>query len=122
KKNTPKNELAFKYDENFIKIFFTNFDYKNIRKIRLNYIINGLSNDTFFTEKGSNEIVLTGLAPGNYKLVVWYSFPESGISSNTEIWTIKIHPPWWRTWWFMSLVMLVFLTIVFSIYAYRLKQ
>lgn len=120
--SSVKNEINFNYKQNFIKLYFSNFEYFNTKDIRLNYIIKGLSKDTFYTEKGMNEIILTGLSPKNYELIVWYSFPESNICSEITKFNIKFKPPWWQTWWFFLIIFLILLLLIIYIHKYRLKQ
>ncbi len=117
-----QQNIKFNYHQNFIRIFFTNFDFANTKKLRLNYIVKGLSEDTFYTEKGVNDITLTGLAAGNYELITWMSYPESSIASPVAIYNISINPPWWQTHWFIALVVVVFLLLTYLLYRYRLRQ
>lgn len=119
-KGTEKLELT--HLQNFIRIAFTGFDFGNTENIRLNYVVNGLSADTFHTDKGLNELTLTGLAPGAYELTAWFSYPESGIHSETNRWLITICPPWWQTWWFYLVVFLVFMAVTYLVYRYRLNN
>lgn len=114
--------INFTYKQNFIRIYFTNFDYTNTKNTRLSYVIKGLSPDTLHTEKGVNDISLTGLAPDSYELVVWINYPESGVSSPATTIKISISPPCWQTWWFIAIVILLFLLITYGIYRYRLQQ
>jgi ligand-binding sensor domain-containing protein len=117
-----QQNIGFNYHQNFIRIYFTNFEYTNTKKLRLNYIVKGLSEDTFYTEKGINDITLIGLAAGDYDLVTWMSYPESGIASPVAVWAITISPPWWQTQWFIALVVVVFLLLTYLLYRYRLSQ
>lgn len=120
--SNQNNVLEFNHLQNYIRLYFTNFDYANTSKLRLNYVIKGLSKDTFITEKGINQIVLTGLAPKQYELLVWVSYPESDSSSAVTTWTITISPPWYLSWWFKISVVILFLSMVYLIYRFRLKQ
>ncbi|KAB2915968.1 MAG: hypothetical protein F9K23_09555 [Bacteroidetes bacterium] len=117
-----QQNINFTYKQNFIRIYFTNFDYANTKKTRLSYIIKGLSPDTLHTEKGVNDISLTGLAAGTYELAVWINYPESGVSSSATTIKVVVSPPWWQTWWFIAIVIVTFLLIIYVIYGYRLKQ
>ncbi|TNE79890.1 MAG: hypothetical protein EP332_09030 [Bacteroidetes bacterium] len=126
-KDYPLNQFAsdnlqFSYRQNFIRIYFSNFSFTEAHKIRLNYLIKGLSTDTFHTDKGKNDISLTGLAPGNYELLVWASYPESDVCSEVKSIVVVVSPPWWLTWWFISILTLLTLFTLYLIYRYRLKQ
>lgn len=118
---TPQN-INFTYKQNYIRIYFTNFNYTGTKKTRLGYVVKGLSTDTIYTEKGVNDIALTGLAAGKYELIVWANYPESGVSSPASTIKIAILPPWWQTWWFTACIVALFLLLTYGIYRYRLQQ
>ncbi len=116
------NTLEFNYQQNFIRIHYSNFDFTETEKIRLGYQIQGLSQDTFYTEKGSNVISLTGLAPGKYTLQVWTEYPESGRRSVACLTDVRITPPWWLSWWFFVLTGNSIGLGVYALYRFRLNQ
>jgi signal transduction histidine kinase/ligand-binding sensor domain-containing protein len=71
-----------------------------------------------------NEATYTNLEPGNYTFRVKASnndgyWNEKGVSIE-----VRIHPPWWKTWWFLTFIylfaaLLVVLFINFRIRFYR---
>jgi serine phosphatase RsbU (regulator of sigma subunit) len=62
-------------------------------------------NDTTFVQSGSSEISFSHLAPGKFtiqlkaKNILEETSPSVGLK-------IKIKPPYWQSWWFISLIVL----------------
>jgi len=64
----------------------------------------------------------TNLMPGKYRFRVI-------ASNNDKVWNVEgrsiniiVHPPYYRTWWFISLAIAVVILMVFTIYKYRIRQ
>jgi len=66
-------------------------------------------------------INLTGLSSGNYTFR-FYAVTADGAKTNERILQIEIKPPYYKTWWFILLCLLVLSGILYSIYKYRINQ
>ena len=66
-------------------------------------------------------IALTGLPPGRYTLELGAARTSSQRWATTT-WSFVIRPPWWRTWWFMLLMLAWVATIGTFLVRYRLGQ
>lgn len=114
-------ELVFPYDQHMISLDFALLDLSNPNRNKYRYKLEGL-NDDWIDNGYNHEVTLTNLAPGKYTLRV------SGQNGN-GIWTrqeavmrINILHPWWSTWWFQSIVALMFFALLYGFYRYRLRQ
>ena len=114
-------KLVFPYDQHMISLDFALLDLSNPTRNKYRYKLEGL-NDDWIDNGYSHEVTLTNLAPGNYTLRV------AGQNGN-GIWTtqeatmyITILHPWWSTWWFQSIVGLIFFALLYGLYRYRLRQ
>jgi ligand-binding sensor domain-containing protein len=80
----------------------------------------GDGNGPFFYTT-NREINFPNLAPGKYTFEI-QGANEAGEFSPSSIWTFEIRPPWWRTWWFLSLGVFILLGSSVWYYTNRLKN
>jgi serine phosphatase RsbU (regulator of sigma subunit) len=85
-------------------------------------MMDGLDDDWIYTNFEKRYANYTTLPPGDYTFRV-------KASNNDGIWNdagtsvkVIIHPPFWKTWWFRTLVTLAFLAAVFILYRRRLSN
>ena len=91
-----------------------------------------LNNQYFYQLKGIDkdwryagnrgEVEFASLSPGNYTLFL-KAKNSNGINADKILQLrFEIMPPFWRTWWFLSLLFIGVCTFFYSLYKYRLKQ
>ncbi|MBS1598391.1 MAG: hypothetical protein JST75_09195 [Bacteroidetes bacterium] len=66
-------------------------------------------------------VYLTGMRPGRYHFLVRSANQDGFWSAAKEIRLIFI-PPWYQTWWFVSVILLFIIFMVFFLFQYRLRQ
>ncbi len=99
-----QKSFALSYNQNFLKINYIGFSYKDPETIQYKYVMLGLDKDWTYTY--NNTVQYTTLPPGEYKFVV-RSMNKKGIWSESDASvTFRISPPFWETWWFLALTML----------------
>lgn len=99
------DKLKFSYQDSFL-ISFAALSYQAPEKNRYAYRIKGLQEE--WIQLGNrHEITFANLKPGRYTL-------EVKGSNNDGIWNqqgirmkLSVHPPFWRTWWFGALLLLI---------------
>ena len=114
-------EIILSHDQNFFSVKFTAIDFTNPSKNEYAYQLVGLDEDWIYCGY-RRETQYTSLSPGEY------IFRVKG-SNNHGIWNeggtsliITITPPWWASWWFRVLMLLILVGIGYSIHLYRLKR
>jgi signal transduction histidine kinase/ligand-binding sensor domain-containing protein len=113
---TPDVELE--YNQNTIGFEFTSTNYINAAKNTFMYRMDGVDRD--WVESGpQNRATYSHLPPGQFTFSV-KTFNNDNVSSraDTSI-TITIRPPWWRSWWFLSLLVLAMAGVVYLIILLR---
>jgi ligand-binding sensor domain-containing protein len=71
----------------------------------LKYRLHGLEKDWKYTDK-TQQIVYPFLPPGKYTLLVTTIDADGKENKNPLQLSLKINPPFWKTWWFYSLLVL----------------
>jgi len=119
--NVPDKGIILQYDQNFISFEFAALSYSAPERNNYSYILDGVDAD--WSRAGTRRFAsYPNLRPGTY------TFRVRG-SNNDGVWnlegarlTITIIPPFWMTWWFRSIIILVFLSLGPIIYFRRVKQ
>ncbi|OOQ59508.1 hybrid sensor histidine kinase/response regulator transcription factor [Mucilaginibacter pedocola] len=119
---TMKSSIAYNdhvtlnYDQAVITVDFASLNYVNKDKKRYSYILENF--DRQWHDLGmKNSLTYTNLDPGEYYLKVRGLNNEGVYSKNVLVLNITVRPPFWKTWWFYTLVVaFVAALIVFIFY------
>lgn len=113
--------LTFRHDADMISFGFSLLDLTAPKKNRFRYRLLGLSEE--WVEIPHNGLAtFTDLSSGNYTLQVLGMGSDNVWSTEPTIMNIRILAPWYGTWWFRSLLVLLVLATVYGLYRYRLAQ
>jgi ligand-binding sensor domain-containing protein len=93
-------------EDNSLAIEFTGLGYG--RTYIIKYKLEGLDKDWILADN-TNQAVYSYLPPGAYTFLLRSEDAEGNPSKNITRLVIKIKPPFWRTWWFLGLV--IFATV-----------
>ncbi|UTW61114.1 hypothetical protein KFE98_13955 [bacterium SCSIO 12741] len=107
--------------DKFFTFRFASTDYFSADNNRYAYRLKGLDNE--WTPLGpDHQVRFNRLPPGNYQFEV-KTQGRDGFWSQAEIsLPLKVHQIFYKTWWFISLVILSSLAIVYGVYRYRINQ
>ncbi len=113
------SNINLKWNENFITFDFSTDQLYTPIPHQFYYRLLGL--DTTWHSNGTNHrINYTNLSSGSYSLQVKFSNSYGRISQVKSI-LFNIHPPWWKTWWFYCLSIILIVLIVIRIIRWREK-
>ncbi|RKY98672.1 MAG: hypothetical protein DRQ13_03300, partial [Ignavibacteriae bacterium] len=116
------DELILSYDQNFISFEFSALDYTNPRRNKYAYKLEGLQQNWQNVDANMRIANYTNLPADEYIFRVVGSNSD-GIW-NTEGASIKliITPPYWQTWWFITLVIIIIGFIIYYISTLSIKN
>jgi signal transduction histidine kinase len=116
------NRIELEFDQNFFSFEFSALDFSNPVKNNYAYILEGLDKDWQFVDASRRIATYTNVPPGDY------IFRVIG-SNNDNIWntdglsvSLVIYPPFWSTWWFISIVVLISAFLIYYIGTIRYKN
>lgn len=121
-KSLPLSDtITLAYDNPFLEINYTAICFSDPKKVQFKYRMEGL-NDNWIEVGTRREALYSKIPPGQYTFQV--------IASNNDgVWNMEgaslqiiVVPPYWRTLWFYSLMVLVILMSGFLAYKKRLKH
>lgn len=107
------------HNQNFITISFIGISFRDGGNLLYKYRLKGLSNEWISTN--NLEVEYAFLPPGSYQFEVIAINSEGNASIEPAVLSFKISHPYWQTWWFIALVILLALASVLAFYYYRLK-
>ncbi len=113
KKTALKNSYELTYDQNFLVFDFVGLSYRNAGNLTYKYKMQGLSDEWIRTSV--SQVMFPFLPHGEYIFTLIALNNEGLESPNPLTIHITILPPFWKTKWFMAIVLLL---IAACIYAY----
>lgn len=115
----PNNSFLSK-NLNNISFSISGISYSGDVGVSFKYRLIGLNNQWTYTE--SDKIDFVGLAPGEYQFeaqAINYDYQES---DNKIIYQFTIKPPFYLTWWFISITVITLATLLYFILNSRIQN
>jgi ligand-binding sensor domain-containing protein len=116
----PEHPYILRADQNNLLFRYTGICFQDVEQILFRYKMEGYDHDWIMAGKG-RDARYTNLPPGKYRFVFQVSNRGIWLKKESSIWLI-IRPFFWKTWWFISMVILFTGFILFSIYRYRVEE
>ncbi|MBO9127990.1 MULTISPECIES: sensor histidine kinase [unclassified Rhizobium] len=113
-------EYRVRYDQNFA-VSFSAFDFSNPAGVRYRYRIAPLETDWHILPAALRTINFATLPTGALTLVV-EAAAERGDWEGSGSLAIQVSPPWWDTWWFITLICLLAIAAIAAVYKARMMQ
>ncbi len=113
--------LELPYYQNDITIEFFSSHYSNPEKNTFKYMLEGYDTEFTFLED-DNKVNYMNLPDNKYTFIVYGKNPDGIWSEKPARLKIKITPPFWLTWWFIVICVVVFILAIFYIYQIRVAQ
>lgn len=115
----PKVELG--YNQNSFSIYFAALSYLQRDKLTYYYKMTGIDKDWIKADR-QNFINYSLLPPGTYTFSVYCEDIDGARSKHITELTVRIRPPFWRTWTFMAFCMLLVGLCVYLIDRLRINK
>jgi signal transduction histidine kinase/ligand-binding sensor domain-containing protein len=116
---TSAERINLAPDDNSIGIEFSGLSYNNAYIIK--YKLEGLDKDWKVADK-NYEAVYSYLPHGNYTFLVRSEDAEGNPGKTITSLKIKVNPPFWKTWWFLGLIVFAATAILFWLDKLRLQK
>ena len=117
--NRFKNNQQLRYDQNNLTIEFSAIHFSSKGNIEFAYRLKGLNNKWVYSKQRSIEY--SRLSPGTYTFEV-KAANSDGVWCKPISFTFTITPPFWITWWFISICIGLLLLSIYLLIRIRTKQ
>jgi signal transduction histidine kinase/ligand-binding sensor domain-containing protein len=115
------NTVTLSHTQNVISLAFSALSYTKPESNRYRYRLESL--ETKWNESEGNQRFITyALSPGEYTFRVQGSNSRSNWNEKGATLHVVVLPPWWRTWWFRSLMMAFVLAMLGFAYYLHLQN
>ncbi len=103
--------------QNRLDIEFLAISYKYEKKLQYRYQLENLEKKWNYTY--SRKASYPSLTPGNYKFVLQVKNEFGNWDQNQLSFSIRIAPPYYKTWWFISLLVLLVAILVYMFFRFN---
>jgi len=119
--NKYHKTLKYEYNQNNLEIHFTTNNLYNAEKGEFRYKIVGLSN-VWINLENNQKIQLLGIPDGKYTILVEGKNIGTGIVYQPLKVDFIINPPFWKTLWFIFLILIMLLIVGILLIRKRISQ
>lgn len=115
------DHLVLNYRQNVFTLEFAALNYVNSENNQYAYKLEGFNRDWIGPSK-DRIAPFTNLNPGNYILRVKRVFPENNEESEELRLAITIPPPFWKTGWFIAVIISIILLMVYVLVRFFINR
>ncbi len=113
--------IQLSYKQNFFSFEFAALDYRQSSKNQYAYKMEGIDED--WVMAGTRHYVsYTKIEPGEYRFMIKGTNSDGVWGKSTSSVSIRIKPPYWKTWWFKILGVLLIILVFYMYHMYRLNK
>lgn len=113
--------VSYDYDQNYITFYNKGVCLTNPKEVYYKYKLEGFDDEWTVAMKRSS-ITYSNLAPGKYTFSVMASNNNGVWNKEPATYSFKITPPFWKTWWFYTLCVIVVVSAVVTYIKAREKR
>ena len=114
-------ELKLRYDDKSISIDFASLSYLKKNKLIYYYKLEGVDKDWILADM-TQRAVYTYLPTGNYTFMLRAQNLDGAFSGNITALKIKMNPPFYKTWWFLGLVVIAVVVFIYWLDQQRMNK
>ncbi len=115
-----KQNINLAHNENTILLKFSTNPHPYPHKLSYQYRLN--ANEDWSPPSSDPEIFLPFLPDNTYKVEVKVLDQGTGLSYSQTLLNLVVLPPFWKTWWFVGLIMSAIFMVIYSIYKFQLNH
>lgn len=113
--------IRLPYDQNTLKFELAAMEYTDPARNQFKVFLKNY--DRQWSNLGTqNFITYANLPPGKYQFMFTASNAQGIWQKQVKKLDILITPPYWRTWWFITLIVLAVAALIYSFFRYREQQ
>lgn len=114
-------QVTLGYNTTNVVIEFSALNFNRLNKLDYYYQLENFDS-TWIKSDNLHQAIYTSLPPGKYRFKVSTKNLSGEFSTATAYLSIRVFPPFWKTWWFFLLVLLFVATVLYLLYRERIKR
>ncbi len=113
--------LTFPHNLNTIELETASLDFSIPRRIQYKYILEGFE-DEFVNSGNRRTVRYSNLPPGSYTFRIFVTNSDGVWNEQGTTLKVVIEPAYWQTWWFRSINIILFLSLILLLYQREVVQ
>ncbi|MCT4602920.1 MAG: ATP-binding protein [Marinifilum sp.] len=114
-------DLSLTHDMHHLTFKFEALSYKAPEKVKYQWKLDGLDQD-WSPISDKSEAIYSRIPPGEYTFKIKASNSDGVWTPNPYEYHFKIRPPWYKTWWAISLEVIFLALVIYLIMRARIKN
>ena len=114
-------ELELPVTRNNLLIEYVALSFRSERRLRYQYKLEGVDGD-WSRPTEARSVNYARLAPGSYQFLARAINEEEMVSQEPARFRLRILPPLWQRWWFLTVAAMLTGAVVYALYHYRVTQ
>jgi len=116
------DEMEMPFDYYKIEVDFVALSYRHPEKVTYQYKLDGYDFEWSEVKTGRSSISYPRVGDGEYMLQIRACNADGACVEEPLMINLKIKPPLWKRWWFITLIVLALIGIVYFIIYYRERR
>jgi signal transduction histidine kinase/ligand-binding sensor domain-containing protein len=118
---SPSKKIFLNPGQNAARFEFSALGFINERQILYSYRLKGSNDTTWSKPENIHQAYYESLAPGDYSFEV-KAIGWNGQDGASASFSFRIATPFWKQWWFISLILIAATVLLYGLYRYRIRQ
>ncbi len=114
--------LVLDHSDYVFSIEFACTEFTSPEKNRFAYMLEGFDKDWIYVDATKRNSTYTNLAPGDYIFRVKAANNDGLWNNEAKSLFISVLPPWYNTWWFRTIALLIIFISLLSLYYLRIRS
>lgn len=116
------SNINLQFNQNYLTFKFGSLDFLKSKGYHFSWKLEGADQDWVNPSDNRSFASYSTLLPGNYSFKVKSSNSDGVWDKYGSILDFTIHPPWWQTWWFRTLIIFICIVIIYWIFNLRTQK
>jgi ligand-binding sensor domain-containing protein/two-component sensor histidine kinase len=116
------DEIILSHDQNFISFEFAALDYSNPTENQYAFMLEGLDDEWKYVDAERRIANYINLPAGEYYFHIRGSNSDGLWNKSGTTVKLIITPPYWKTWWFITLMIIIAAIAVYYLSTVKIKQ
>jgi ligand-binding sensor domain-containing protein/two-component sensor histidine kinase len=118
---TGDRKLVLTHSDNSITIAFTAFLYTDPDHVKFRYRLKGADSKWLYTDD-QRSANYAQLPPGSYTFYLQSGNKNGVWNKHQASFNFVIRPPYWATWWFRMILIMLIIAVLYNLYRYKMKH
>lgn len=116
----PVNAI-YTYDQNYFTFYFSGISHTIPEKVNYQFMLEGFDKE-WLPITPESKVTYSNILPGEYTFMVKACNNDNVWNSQPAAYSFEITPPFWKTWWFYILCVIVGVSITYSYFVWKTKE